>query len=100
MPGYHKILAATDFSPPAEAAVRQGVWLAQRAHARLVVAHVLADVTQALLDASAAARAEMVRGEIEVFQREVRRASDERLQQLIAGLPSTGVDVRGETLLG
>ncbi len=100
MPGYQKILAATDFSPHAEAAVRQGIWLAQRSGARLVVAHVLTDVTRALLDASSAARSELLQGDVEVFQREVRRASDERLKQLVGSLAPAGLDVRCETLLG
>jgi nucleotide-binding universal stress UspA family protein len=97
---YQKILAATDFSPHAAAAVKQGAWLAQRASARLVVAHVLADVSRALLDASAAAQAELLQGDVQVFQREVRRASNERLGQLVAGLAPSGLDVRCETLLG
>jgi nucleotide-binding universal stress UspA family protein len=100
MAGYQKILAATDFSPPAEAAIKQAIWLAQRTQARLVVAHVLADAARALFDASSAARTELFQGDPEVFRREVRRASDERLRALVAKLAPPGLNVASETLLG
>jgi nucleotide-binding universal stress UspA family protein len=100
MAGYQKILVATDFSPHAEAALRQGLWLAQRSAAPLTVAHVLTDVTRVFADVSPAARQELLQGDIEVFQREVRQASDERLRQLVTGLAPAGVEITTETLLG
>ena len=41
---YRNILVATDFSPHADAALRQAVWLAKQTGARIVVAHTL-DIT-------------------------------------------------------
>jgi len=100
MSAYRNILVATDFSPHAEAAVQQGLWLAERCGGRLVIAHVLTDITRVMLDASSPARWELMQGDPEVFQREVRKASDERLQQLIAALPPSGISATGLTLLG
>ncbi len=100
MQGFQKLLAATDFSPHAEAAVTQGLWLAQRTGAPLTVVHVLADIAKALRETPALARSELTQGNVEVFQREVRRDSDERLAELIGRLAPAGMEVRLETLLG
>jgi nucleotide-binding universal stress UspA family protein len=100
MAGYQKLLVATDFSPPADAAVRQGVWLAEQTQVPLVLAHVVSGVSRALLDASSLARTELFQGNVEVFQREIRKSADERLQRLVADLALSGVNVTTETLLG
>jgi nucleotide-binding universal stress UspA family protein len=100
MAGYQKLLVATDFSPPAEAAVKQAVWLAQRSQAQLVVAHVLSGVSRAILDASAVARTELLQGNVEVFEREIRKDADHRLQRLVADFAPSGVNIASETLLG
>ena len=39
--GYERILVATDFSPHAEAALKQAVWLARQNGAKIVVMHTL-----------------------------------------------------------
>lgn len=100
MPGFQKLLAATDFSPHGEAAARQGLWLAQRTGAHLTVVHVLADIAKALRDAPALARSELTQGDMEVFQREVRRESDQRLKELISRLAPAGPEPASGELAG
>lgn len=97
MSAYSKVLVATDFSAPAEAAVRLGTWAAERAHARLTLVHVLADVRRAIHDASQVARRELAFGDIEKFEHEIRRQSDAKLQAICAGLPYPS---NCQTLLG
>jgi universal stress protein E len=98
--GYGRILAATDFSPAAEAAVRQAAWVAQRFGSRLVLTHVLPDFLQAFYGASASARYEAFHGDPDVLQREIRRQSDERLRKAIADLRQPNLNVGYETLVG
>src|SRR5262245_53892597 len=97
--GYRRILAATDFSPSAKAAVRQAAWTAQVFGSRLVLTHVLPDFLQAFYGASESARHEAFHGDPEVLQREIRRQSDERLKKLIGELGPT-LNVGYETLVG
>jgi nucleotide-binding universal stress UspA family protein len=98
--GYARILAATDFSPSAEAAVRQAAWAAQRFGARLVLTHVLPDFVQALYEASDEARHQAFHGDPEVLQREIRHKSDERLKKTIADLGLANLNASYETLIG
>jgi universal stress protein E len=98
--GYQKILVATDFSPPAEAALRQAVWLARQSGARIVVAHTLPDLRKVVHAASAKAKLDLLYGEGGQFQREVRQKSDDHLRRLIVSLNATDLDIRFETLLG
>ena len=44
--GYQSILVAMDFSPPAEAALKQAVWLARQTAGRVVLAHTRPSVTR------------------------------------------------------
>ena len=98
--GYRKILAATDFSAAADAAVRQAVWAAEQFQSHLVLAHVLADFRKALYAASEAARREAFYGDPDVFQREIRVESDKRLQSVISALGPASAGIRYETLVG
>lgn len=97
MPGYSKVLVATDFSPPSEAAVRLGAWAADRAQAELTLVHVLADVRRAMHEVSHLARRELAFGDIDKFEHDIRRKSDERLQAVCAGLARPA---HCQTLLG
>ena len=97
---YQHILVATDFSPHADAAVRQAVWLAKQTGARIVLAHTLRDLRRAVHGTSYQARLDLLYGEGDRFQRELREESDTKLQRLIVNLNATDLDIRFETLLG
>lgn len=97
---YRNILVATDFSPHADAALRQAVWLAKQTGARIVVAHTLPDVRRAVHGTSFQARMDLLYGEGHAFEREIRQASDARLRQMITNLNAFEVDITFETLLG
>jgi len=98
--GYRRILVATDFSPCADAALAQAVWIARQAKGELVVAHVVADLRGAVHKTSYRSRLEFLEGQEEHFQRELRRESDEKLKRLIHALGDTDVKIKYETLLG
>ena len=98
--GYERILVATDFSPHADAALRQAVWLARRTGARVVLAHTLPDLRRALYGTSYQARLDLVYGEGNLFQRELRKDSDTKLNRMIAKFSAGDLDVKFETLLG
>jgi nucleotide-binding universal stress UspA family protein len=98
--GYQRILVPTDFSPPAQAALRQAVWVAEKCQAKLVLAHVLTDLRKAVAHTSFDARLDLLRGEGEVFERELRKDSDRKLQKLIGELGPTKAETHYETLLG
>jgi universal stress protein E len=98
--GFRRILAATDFSPYGDAAIRQAVYAAKLSECRLVVAHVVADLHRAVSQTSYRSRIEFLEGNEEHFQRELRRQSDDRLKAAIRALGQPGVDITYETLLG
>jgi nucleotide-binding universal stress UspA family protein len=98
--GFHRVLAATDFSPSGDAAVRQALWAAALYKAPLVVAHVIADVRKAISQTSYRSRIEFLEGQEEHFQRELRLLSDARLKAAIRQLARADRPVRYETLLG
>jgi universal stress protein E len=98
--GYRRILAATDFSPSAEAALRQAVWLARTSGASITLAHCLPNLRRVVHSASTKAKLDLLYGEGDQFEREVRRKSDERMRRIIADLGAVDLDVAFETLLG
>ena len=98
--GFQRILAATDFSPCGDAAIRQAAWAAQLHKSHMVVAHVVADLRRAISQTSYRSRIEFLEGQEEHFERELRRRSDEKLKAAIHALGQTGVEITYETLLG
>lgn len=98
--GYRRILVATDFSPHAAAALKQAVWLAGQSGATITLAHALPDLRRVVHSASIQAKLDLLYGEGEQFEREVRRRSDGQLRQAISDLGATGLDMAFETLLG
>lgn len=98
--GYQHILVATDFSSHAHAALKQGVWLARQTGARLVLAHTLPDLRRAVHGTSYEARIDLLYGEGDLFQREMRQKSDTKMRRMIVNLNTTDLDVKFETLLG
>lgn len=97
---YNKILVATDFSPSAESALKQAIWLARQSKASLVLAHTLPDIRKAVHASSYKARMDILYGEGDVFHREIREESDTKMRQIIADLGASDLDIRYETLLG
>ena len=97
---YQQILVATDFSPHADAAVKQAVWLAKQTGTPIVLAHTLRDLRRAAHGTSYQARLDLLYGEGDRFQRELREESDTKLRRLIVNLNAVDLDIRFETLLG
>ena len=98
--GYKRILVAVDFSTHSEAAFQQAVWLARTQSASVVLVHALPDLRQVAHRASTLAKLDLLQGEGELFQREVRQASDAKMRQMIAKHKADDLDIRVETLLG
>lgn len=100
---YRRILVATDFSPHADAALKQAVWLARQTGAKLVVAHAIPDLHRAVTSGSYWAKLDQsyVEGEqFEDFEREVQLSSETKMRRLVANLSAVDLDVTVETLLG
>src|SRR5688572_8375027 len=95
--GYRHILVATDFSAPAEAAVKQAGWVAQQSSAKITLAHTLRDLRRVIGSASTQAKTDFFEGEGKEFQREIRRESDEKMQQMVATLGAPAGNVECET---
>lgn len=98
--GYRRILVGTDFSPHADAALQQAVWLARQAEASITLAHTLPNLRRVVHGASTQAKLDLLYGEGDAFQREVRRSSDAKMRKRIADLGAADLDVTYETLLG
>jgi nucleotide-binding universal stress UspA family protein len=98
--GYPRILAATDFSPSADAALWRAVWIGQQTKSHLVVAHVVSDLRRAVSRTSYRSRIEFLEGQEEHFQRELRAQADAKLKRSIANLGDAGLEITYETLLG
>lgn len=98
--GYRRILVATDFSPHADAALHQAVWLARRTGASITLAHALPDLHRAVHSVSTRAKLDILYGKGDAFQHEVRATSDAKMRQMIADLGATDLEVKCETLLG
>jgi universal stress protein E len=97
---YKRILVSVDFSAHAEAALKQAVWLARQSGARITLLHSLPDLRQEFASASLRARLDMVYGDGETFQLEIRKESDRRMKHMLNSLNATDLDVTVETLLG
>ena len=98
--GYERILVATDFSPHAEAALKQAVWLARQNGPKIVVMHTLPDRLRQVHSETMRAQLDLLYGEGETVPREVRQKSEARMQQMIVDLKATNLDVRFETWPG
>jgi hypothetical protein len=91
--GDRRILATTDFTPAAYAAIQRSVWMAKQSSSPLVITHVLSDSRKAVARTSCQARIDFLEGHEERFQRELRRSADAKLQAIIAGLHSDKVRI-------
>ncbi len=85
--GFERILVATDFSPPAEAALRQAVWLARKTGASITLGHTL--TTRRTSPSEAGPKMDLFmdllvnEGEtLEDFEMEAMREADAKLRRL------------------
>ncbi|WP_373652694.1 universal stress protein [Schlesneria sp. DSM 10557] len=97
---YRHILVATDFSPPAEAALKQAVWLSQKTGAKITLAHCLPNIRKLLESASYEGKKDFLYGEGSTFHHEVERDSLAKMQKLIAQTNIGSDQIRPITLLG
>ena len=98
--GFKNILVATDFSAFSNAALSQAVWLARQCRANLVLAHAIDDLRRAVHAMSYKAKLDLLSGEGELFQKEIRYISDQKLRYQIASMEASDVTINSETLLG
>lgn len=94
------ILVAIDFSPDSDAAFKQAIWLAKQNHARIVLAHTRHDLRNAMHGTSYESRLDFFYGKGDLFQEELRRDSDAKLQQMITDSGVKDLEIQFETLLG
>jgi nucleotide-binding universal stress UspA family protein len=97
---YQRILVAMDFSVHSEAAFLQAVWLARTQGASIVLVHTLPDLLKVAHRAPALAKLDLLQGEGEIFEREVRQATDAKMRQLIRKHQADDLNIKVETLLG
>jgi universal stress protein E len=95
-----RIVVATDFSDSAASALKQALWIAERAGAEVIVVHVLSDLRSTLCAMPADARKELSEGNIHRFERALRANADARLESLLAPERGRPLKLRYETLLG
>lgn len=98
--GFQKILVATDFSDESVDALAAGGWLARAAGAELVAVHVLPSVRRAMESMTPEARWELVAGDIDVFEEELRRESNEQLAKWLAKHCDSEIKSESESLVG
>ena len=100
MNGFKQILVATDFSPCADAALRQAAWLGHHSGAKLVLSHCVDHLRRAAHSVTYKARLDLLSADGQLFQKEIREESGRKMRQQIADLRITDLEVSYETLLG
>jgi universal stress protein E len=98
--GFKNILVATDFTHNAETVLQQALWIADHSNARITLIHVLPDLRKAIVSASPTARYDLLFGQSEQFQEEMREEAQARMRFLIAKLHAEDRDITCRTLLG
>lgn len=98
--GFNRILVATDFSPFADAALSQAVWLGCQCGARIVLAHAIEHLRRAAHSLTFKAKIDLLSAEGDLFQKEIRSESDAKLQRSVSQLNAQDLDIRYETVLG
>ena len=97
---YRHILVANDFSAHSEAALKQAIWLARKHDAQLTIAHVFPNIRKLMLSASKQARLDVLYGEGDRFQTEVRAKSNARMQEQLSSLQTGDLNISLHTLIG
>lgn len=98
--GYRKILVAVDFSEFSQAALQQAVWLARQNKAKVVLVHATGDLRKTVHSLSVAAKVDLLRGEGELFEREVRQTADVKMRGMIRSLKADDLEITSETIVG
>jgi nucleotide-binding universal stress UspA family protein len=93
--GFERILVATDFSPQADAALNQALWLARQCHSQVTVAHTVPDLRRVVHR-----RLLYGEGDEAQAQAELRQQSEARLEQLLGRGDATNLGLKHETFLG
>ena len=97
---FKKILVATDFSEDSAAALRLAAWVAHQSSGELVLTHVVEDLRRATMGMSYRAKQDLLAGDGHIYEKEIRYASDQKLQGLLQTLNEASVAISHETLLG
>jgi nucleotide-binding universal stress UspA family protein len=97
---YRQILVATDFSPAAQAALKQALWIARESGAAITLVHVLPDLRRGMHSASIDAKLDLLYGEGTHFYQELRGDAGQRLRRSIDEAGAEGVDVHPKMLSG
>lgn len=103
---FRNILVASDFSPHSTAALKLAIWLAgksgnsESADVRVTVANVVSNLREAAHATSYRAKLDMLSGDGDLFQKEIRYASSQKLLLQIQQAGATSRQVQSETLLG
>ncbi len=95
-----KLLVATDFSPPAEAALHRAMTVARSFAAEITVCHVLQDIREAMAVMRREARWELVAGDINKYEASLCQESETRLDELLRPFQDGSVQLRHETRIG
>jgi len=90
-PNYDRILVATDFSPYAAAAMKQGVWLARKTGGQLILVHTIPDFSMS---------AYWGPHERDANQQALRERSDIAMRRTVVDLNAMDLDVKLMTLVG
>ncbi len=97
---FRKVLLATDFSAASETALRQAVWLGERSPAELTVAHVLSSLREAFVNLPYDAKAELLSGDIDKFERALRADAQKQLDRSLRRYLRKKIKLNSEVLLG
>lgn len=97
---FKKILVATDFSEDSTSALQLAVWVAKQSSGQLVLTHVRDDLRRATMSMSHKAKQDLLAGDGHIYEKEIRYASDQKLQALIQSLNEQDLAISRETLLG
>jgi len=90
-PNYDRILVATDFSPYAAAAMKQGVWLTRKTGGQLILVHTIPDFSMS---------AYWGPHERDANQQALRERSDIAMRRTVVDLNAMDLDVKLMTLVG
>lgn len=88
---YDRILVATDFSPCADAALKQAIWMARQTGAKIVLANTIPDLSMS---------AYWGPHERNMNQQALRERSDTSMRRMIVDLDAMDLDIKFETLIG
>jgi universal stress protein E len=99
--GFHRILLATDFSPPADTALQQAVWLTQTTTASLSLVHVLPSRMASFADPKLDLYLELLKDEVEAeeLQTEAIEEAQAKLRQIVERI-GVSTDVQTTVCIG